>query len=135
MYTLFRTYHIEATTGILVDYLGNTLCSTLELPWLDNKHNISCVPEGTYNVIRYLSPEKGDVWMIQNVEDRKYIEIHSANYVNQLLGCIAVGAAIQENISYAGVIHRYWITDSRATLKKLKSSLLPSNFVLEIRKG
>ncbi len=35
------------TYGKLYDGDG-FLCDTLECPWLDNKVNVSCIPQGTY---------------------------------------------------------------------------------------
>lgn len=134
MYSILRSYHPEATTGILLDPMGMHLCVTLERPWLENKDNISCIPEGTYHVIQYNSPSKGDVWLFKNVPDRDMIEIHPANHMEQLLGCIAVGERLTENIVFGGIIRRYWITDSKATMKRLKKTL-PDNFVVDIRKG
>lgn len=133
MYTIIRTYHPEATTGVMLDSGGQQLCVTLERPWLDNKKQISCIPEGTYSVITFQSPSKGDVWLIQNVLDRDMIEIHACNYVEQLLGCIGVGNSLKENIPYRDVMHRYWISNSQATMKFLKKTL-PTKFLLELRK-
>lgn len=134
MYSILRTYHPETTTGVLLDPLGNQLAVTLELPWLDNKNNISCIPEGTYSVIAYQSPTKGDVWLIQHVPDRTMIEMHSCNETDQLLGCIGLGLRLAENILFEGKTYRYWITNSRAILKNLKKTM-PNSFVVDIRKG
>lgn len=67
------------------------LCDTLELPWLDNKPKVSCIPAGTYTAIAFQSPHNGDVWLLENTTPRSMIEIHSANVTSELLGCIAVG--------------------------------------------
>lgn len=135
MYSILRTYNDDCTTGVLVDSLGIHLCVTLERSWLENKNSISCIPEGTYNVIAYNSPTKGDVWLIQNVPDRSMIEIHSCNWVEQLEGCIGVGDALLANVMDAdGITHKHWISNSKITLAKLKKTM-PQGFVLEIRKG
>jgi hypothetical protein len=46
---LHRAYFEEGTNGTLFNS-GKFLCHTIELPWNDNKRNISCIPEGTYEV-------------------------------------------------------------------------------------
>lgn len=134
MYSILRTYHPEATVGILLDPSGLKLCVTLELPWLNNASDISCIPEGVYNVIPYQSPTKGNVWMLQNVHDRKDIEIHSGNDINDVRGCLLVGERLAENIPHNSKLYRYWITNSQATLKKLKK-IMPESFIVEIRRG
>lgn len=76
---------------------------TLELPYVDNLIDRSCVPLGTYELIPYDSPKHGPTWCLHNPAlniysgpvipegGRAYCEIHSANWADQLLGCIAVG--------------------------------------------
>jgi len=81
----------EFTQGLLFD--GEMyLCDTLEKPWLNNKHYVSCVPEGTYPVKKYFSPKRKEFCvLLKNVPDRDFIEIHEATYVADLEGCIGVG--------------------------------------------
>lgn len=52
----------------------------------------SAIPRGRYEVELYNSPKHGMVPLLKNVPGFKYIEIHKANRVEELLGCIAVGA-------------------------------------------
>lgn len=69
-------------------------CFSLELPWLRNNKNISCIPAGQYRAQKYASPKHGNVLLLQNVPGRDYIEVHAGNYTKQILGCILVGKAI-----------------------------------------
>jgi hypothetical protein len=76
----------------IYDGINNVFrCKTLELPWKDNKRNISCVLDGTYLAKPFNSPSKGKVYKLEYVMDRTYIEIHVANFFFDLAGCIAVG--------------------------------------------
>jgi hypothetical protein len=142
MYLMLRTYHPEATISTLLDPLGNHICFFLGRPWLNNQHNSlkwpendsSCIPEAVYNIARYDSPTKGDVFLVNNVQDRSYIEWHSANFVEQLLGCEVPCDKILENIKYEGKIHRYWANNSHNTLEMLLKKL-PQSFLVDIRKG
>lgn len=68
-------------------------CFTLELPWKDNKPQISCIPPGQYKLIHRSSPKYGNHLHVLDVPGRSYILIHPANYVSQLRGCIAPGTA------------------------------------------
>ena len=47
---LLRTYDPEGTNGELGSG-GKRICFTIELPWLHNQHNISCIPEGRYELL------------------------------------------------------------------------------------
>lgn len=126
MITLTRfKFTPEETFGRLT---GDPIASevfTIERPWLDNQHGISCIPVGTYDVEKYLSPTKGDVWQVMNVPNRSNIEIHAANMASQLEGCIAPGDVMG---SLAGVPA---VLNSKSTFIMLKS-ILPDNFQLTI---
>lgn len=93
----------------------NFNCFTLELPWLNNKPNISCIPEGHYKATRYQSPKHGDVLLLGGVIRRTYIEIHSGNYTRQIQGCILLGSSISylDNDSIPDV------TNSKNTINEL----------------
>jgi hypothetical protein len=93
MITIKRWYLENCTLGFL--QIGDLNCFTLELPWRDNERNASCIPAGTYEYFARQSPKNGSVLELRSVEDRSYIQIHSANYTSQLLGCIAVGDGIK----------------------------------------
>ncbi|MDR0227593.1 MAG: DUF5675 family protein [Flavobacteriaceae bacterium] len=86
---LERTYEVDGTNGILqVD--GKTLCYTIELPWIANKRQISCIPEGTYKVQKRFSPKFKHHFELVDVPHRSYILIHTANDAQkELRGCIA----------------------------------------------
>ena len=86
---LIRTYFPEGTQGIL-KWNGTLVCYTIELPWLNNQRQISCVPEGDYVLRKRFSPRF--LWHLHllNVPGRNLILIHPANDAKkELLGCIA----------------------------------------------
>jgi hypothetical protein len=89
----------SSTTG--KETLGTMICTngtnmltlqTLELPWLNNMPNISCIPTGTYTVARTFSIRHLR-WMyeILKVTQRDGIRLDVANYYYQLQGCVALG--------------------------------------------
>ena len=86
---LIRTYHPKGTNGEIL-FNNARFCSSIELPWLHNRHQVSCIPEGKYElVIRYSHRFK---WHLQlkDVKDRNLILIHPANDARkELRGCIA----------------------------------------------
>ncbi len=84
-----------ATFGNWLSDSGLKLFS-LEKPWRDNEPDVSCIPTGTYTVTWAWSPRHGkNLYQVQNVDARSGIEIHPANLEEQLLGCVALGEAIE----------------------------------------
>lgn len=73
-------------------------CLTLELPWRDNRPNISCIPAGTYSAHRRHG-SKGHRWYLENIEDRSGVMFHvgnwagdkSAGFKSDTRGCILLG--------------------------------------------
>tara|TARA_R110000851_G_scaffold75649_3_gene166721 strand:+ start:10945 stop:11349 length:405 start_codon:yes stop_codon:yes gene_type:complete len=90
-------------------------CCTLELPYKANTRNVSCIPTGEYNVLPRTSKKFGDHYEIKDVQLRKFILIHPANYYTQLRGCIAVGHDFYD-INGDG---EHDLTYSRRTIKRL----------------
>ena len=86
---LHRTYFPEGTQGTL-EWNGNLICYTIELPWLENQKRVSCVPEGEYLLQKRYSKKYGWHLHLVNVPGRDLILIHPANDAKkELLGCIA----------------------------------------------
>lgn len=83
---LFRTYDPEGTNG----ELKLVVCNTIELPWLQNQRNVSCIPEGRYELRKRFIKKFGLHLLVVGVPDRSWILIHPANDAKtQLKGCIA----------------------------------------------
>ena len=77
--TLGYLYVLDSNDNILYS------CNTLELPWKDNKKNVSCVPVGEYKcVLEYSDRFKKDLWELKEVPNRSECKFHSANYFRQL---------------------------------------------------
>lgn len=100
---------------------------TLELPWVDNKKNVSCIPPGYYNLYKRHSKKNGKVFEFKNVKKRNHIQIHSGNYHTEIQGCILVGKKFQD-INEDGHLD---VISSRNTLDELYR-LLPGNFSANI---
>lgn len=87
--TLSRTYHQNGTNGQL--YTNEVfLCYTIELPWLTNQRQRSCIPEGLYKLEKRWSQHFGSHYQLMDVPGRDLILIHPANNaLKELKGCIA----------------------------------------------
>lgn len=118
-YTLVR--NISDNMGTLGRLTGPGLPDkgvvTLELPWKLNRKYISCIPTGRYEVVPYLSPTKGFVYMLNHVSGRTEIEIHTGNTLRDIKGCILVGT---ERRGY-NEKDSYFIKNSRDAFNMLKS--------------
>lgn len=113
----------DCTLGCLT--VGDYRCFTLELPWRDNRANVSCIPAGAYKARKYHSPRHGNVLLFEGVPGRTWIEIHAGNYTRQVRGCILVGEAITHlNDDAVPDVSR-----SRAALRGLLSGL-PDDYVV-----
>jgi hypothetical protein len=92
---------------------GAFLCHTLELAWLWNAKNKSCVPPGEYRA--YLRFDHKDKWRIEllNVPgNRQNVQIHIGNYPKDVLGCVLVGTSFAADT----------VLDSTKAYKKLKAA-------------
>ena len=86
---LHRAYFKEGTNGTLFCY-DKFLCHTIELPWRNNKRNISCIPEGQYQIEPRFSKRFQNHLILKNVKGRSFILFHPANDAKKdLEGCIA----------------------------------------------
>lgn len=84
----------KQTLGKLILFEGlNKIfeCCTLELPYLENENDISCVYTGIHLLTYYKRPNGKDSYLFRNVINRRWIEIHQLNYYDQTDGCIGVG--------------------------------------------
>lgn len=99
---LKRAYDPKGTNGVLT-MDGMEICSTIELPWLNNQSKISCIPEGEYRLVKRFSLAHSWHIEILGVPNRSLILFHPANYaLKELQGCIApvnrlIGAGIGGN--------------------------------------
>lgn len=102
-------YTPTETQGRLI--IGDWSCFTIERPWVRGEHRggkpfESCVPDGEYELVRYDSSRGYEVFCLINPSlgvylhesdipeyegGRFMIQIHIANYADQLEGCIAPG--------------------------------------------
>lgn len=86
---LDRMYLKNATHGLL-RFEENFVCYTLELPWVSNQKQISCIPEGRYLLKKRYSEQFKDHLEVLDVPNRSLILFHPANNAQrELKGCIA----------------------------------------------
>lgn len=133
---LFRLQRSDqGTEGLLV--YGEFQCKTLELPWRENKKQISCIPAGEYNVEVRLSNKYGRIYWVRNVPNRTYILIHSGNfagdiskgYKSHVMGCILLG----KTMGYLG--GQRAVLNSRITVRAFMEEMEYEPFKLRIQES
>ncbi len=124
----------QGTIGLFVHEDGTSFYS-LELPWRNNDHGISCIPVGTYVCHWIHSPKHGECYQVMDVQGRDMIEIHSANFAGdtskgfatQLLGCIALGTSI-------GILDKQLaVLNSKGAIAAFEKKQAEQDFQLTIR--
>ena len=129
-----RTYTTNETLGVLFVLEGSKKLFegvSIELPDKGNQHNISCILEGIYDVIKYDSPKKGKIFLLLNVPGRSAVEMHIGNYAAgkkiDTQGCILPGLRF-DDINKDGNLDVVYSTETMNTL----NSILPNKFKLYI---
>lgn len=85
---LIRKYTPQKTSGVLI--FDNIDIKTIELPDLNNRPMVSCIPEGEYLCKwSHMASHNVDHYQLQRVPDRSAIFIHIATSIDQIHGCIA----------------------------------------------
>lgn len=106
-----------AIYGILLVKDGNVVdfvCKTIER--LDKSF-----PVGTYPLVfEYSERFKVNLWELKDIAGRGEIKIHSANYWNQLEGCIGLGK-VHQDINHDGVID---VAQSKIALDEFMISMI-----------
>lgn len=81
----------DGTDGVLTLPSGFKI-NTLELPWLDNAKDISCIPFGIYQCKKIVSPRFGETFEVCDVPSREHILFHKGNKLTDSKGCILLGS-------------------------------------------
>lgn len=132
--TLKRSYTPKETTGLVsaIRHDSQTFnCKSLELPWLQNQHNISCIPAGTYECS--IQPfYKLQEYELASVPNRTGIFIHGGNFAAgekvDTEGCILFGEQFID-INGDGQID---VTNTQEIVLKFKEFFNGENFTLII---
>lgn len=127
--TIRRVYLPQETLSSLFvfDDYGHVIfrCKGLEPPDKGNQHNISCIPEGTYEVVKEETHEGHEYphFRVLDVPNRAGILWHRGNYFKDTLGCLLVGKSFGDRNS-DGILD---VLSSTETLQKLYD-ILPDKF-------
>lgn len=123
----------QGTYGVLA-VPGGLVLQTLELPWRDNRRQVSCIPAGRYACAITQSPKFGRVYLLQGVPGRSEILIHAGNVAgdvsrglrSDVQGCILLGRSRGELRGQRAVIN------SRVAVDEFMAELHGAPFTLEI---
>jgi len=98
--TIGVLYILTDNGSIIADF------DTLELPYLDNKRDVSCVPNGKYLCKKRKTSKFGEHLYLVDVPNRDYILIHRGNFYTDIKGCVLIGKDLSDinNDGYIDVI-------------------------------
>lgn len=86
---LLRNQFEGGTNGALF-YQRKFICFMIELPWKENAQNISCIPDGRYELELWFTSRFKHHLVVKNVPGRSGILVHAANNAaKELRGCLA----------------------------------------------
>jgi len=119
--TLARCYLSDKTVGLL--FGGDVYFKTLEQPWRGNAQRISCIPEGVYSVKRDKAG-RHQLYAVQDVGNRTFIEFHAGNKVSHSKGCILLGMNHSSN---------YELVESQKACDEMLELMGDDDFILHIR--
>lgn len=132
---ILRTYMELETLSTLnvIDEKGLIVftCKGLEPPDKNNKRSISCILEGTYDVVKEETSTHHEYphFRVLSVPGRSGILWHGGNYFSDTLGCYLPGDSFGDR-NKDGVLD---VLNSRKTLEKLYD-ILPDKFKVTYKK-
>lgn len=94
-------------------------CATLELPWKNNQTNISAIPVGIYSIRLGNFKGKYRNYELEDVPWRTAVEMHRANRIRDLLGCIGLG----ERARIDEINNKFWINRSKDTFEEFMAAM------------
>lgn len=126
----------DGTYGVL-QFPDGTSLMTIELPWIENKPRISCIPPGTYRCEIKQSPKFGASYEVKNVPGRSAILIHAGNSAGNVekgmkadsLGCILLG------MGRGRKGNQKVITGSKAAMQAFYDKMANQPFMLNVIAG
>lgn len=114
---------------------GEPFLSTLELPFVDNQPNKSCIPNGRYHCTRINNrvtnggTKLETTFEVNDVKGRSGILFHVGNFAKDTQGCILLGLGFDEMPGYP------MITRSTDAFERfLKATAKTDGFALLIRR-
>lgn len=87
----------------------------------------ACIDSGSYQCELYNSPARGVAYLLKNVPNKTYIEIHVGNSVEDTSGCILIGrglSMVAENNLY--------ISESKISFDRFMAKMNKEPFMLTI---
>ncbi len=110
---------------------GGFQCYVLQRPPVGEHPNIG---KGTWRVRVLDHPIHGKCYEVLNVAGRTAILLHSANWFQQLLGCIALGRSVQvvEGVWQDKPIKQLGVTSSKDAVDAFMAHMASKEFMLTI---
>lgn len=135
---LFRNQFEGGTNGALF-YQGKFICFMIELPWKENARNVSCIPDGRYELALWYTDRYKHHLVVKNVPGRSGILVHPANdAAKELRGCLAPVThltGIGTGVLSRKALDKLLLFIERCRMKKEPLYLTITSVVFDAREG
>ena len=131
--TLQRISHGDVTFGMLTFHWLplQPAIYTIERGWHNNQTDISCIPQGLYNVTSHNTKARPNCYRLLSVPNRTGVLIHNGNYASKVgnhepdtKGCILVGLGMDKKVPM--------VTSSVKALDWMRENII-GNWCIEVR--
>ncbi len=127
----------QGVLGVLT--FGDETLWTMELPWRENRRNVSRIPDGKFEVCPRVSPRFGPCLAVHGVEGRSHILFHSGNlagdvtkgWLSHSKGCILPGMRCG-TLTLDGHPPQRAVLGSRTAMRRLMTWADGRGFALEV---
>jgi len=120
-----------ATYGVFV-LENEPIAVSLELPWRNNSHQVSCIPAGMYICKQRTSEKYGAHYHVMGVAGRDLILIHPGNLDDDTKGCILPGRSFGPVWSKNDLAMEYGVQDSVTAMHSIRELMGRNRFWLNV---
>lgn len=132
--TLRRLF--QTPCGVLGRFVTDGFrCYTIELPWRDNRSNVSCIPAGIYECEWTRTPHHGWVYHIKNVPHRFAVLFHPGNYAGEKPCITHSMACILPGLKYGILAGQFAVLNSATACRLMADALNRETFRLHIEEA
>lgn len=126
--TVERVYLPECTLSRVTTPSGSVYAG-VENPWLGNRPNVSCIPEGIYLATlepsaltdKLMRGEFKDAWRLHNVVGRSAIIVHAGNTTEDTEGCLILG------LNRACINGKFGVSNSKDAIRAFREDVMDFN--------
>lgn len=129
----------DTTFGVLSQITwGNQvmpICNIIENGWQNNKADVSCIPKGSYTIVRCKTTKttiNGETFMVMGVPRRTEIKFHIGNTHYDTLGCpLTVSSFGRLNVRGSSTLGGHHSRDAFTTFMLILSEVEEATLIVK----